>query len=88
MKLTLTGSAVAYLASMYGALFFVESAAASESLLLQNNGAPTFEEQWVDLPVRRSAKYDHKEKLRYAPLDHTSRPVIGVLTEPIRGNLY
>ena len=47
-----------------------------------------FQETWIDRPEQDDMITQQKE-LRYTKiLDHQKRPVIGVLTEPLRGDLY
>ena len=47
-----------------------------------------FKETWKDRPVKNDMITLQKE-LQYTKfIDHSQRPVIGVLTEPLRGDLY
>jgi hypothetical protein len=44
-------------------------------------------DDWTDVKEITSSKALHELVHNYKPLDHKRRPVYGVLTEPIRGNL-
>jgi len=47
-----------------------------------------FRETWKDRPVKDDMISLQKELLYTKFIDETQRPVIGVLTEPLRGDLY
>lgn len=63
-----------------------EEAAAVEhpQLLSTADFVPT----WEDRPKKDDLVVEAREQARTKKLDHGLRPVIGVLTEPIRGDLY
>jgi len=48
-----------------------------------------FEVKWSDVAEKKANAYRaHNEKESYDVIDHSRRPVIGVLTEPLRGEMY
>lgn len=48
-----------------------------------------YEEKWNENVADKNSSYRaHMEKHEYNVIDHARRPVIGVLTEPLRGELY
>lgn len=47
-----------------------------------------FEENWVDEPTFVSSRAEHEKKHTDVVIDESKRPIFGVLTEPIRGQLY
>jgi hypothetical protein len=44
-------------------------------------------DDWTDVEEITSSKALHNLHHTHKPYDHSRRPVFGVLTEPIRGNL-
>ena len=44
-------------------------------------------DDWTDVQEITSSKALHNLHHTHKPYDHTRRPVYGILTEPIRGNL-
>jgi hypothetical protein len=56
-----------------------------------NNGAPLYwsEEKWTKSDAELDSSLDiYKRSISYTDIDHGKRPVIGVLTEPLRGDMY
>ena len=76
------GSAAAVLA----AFSTVDQAAAVEHPVLASTD--DFVETWTDRPVKKDMITKEKERRESIVIDHSMRPVVGVLTEPIRGDLY
>jgi len=44
-------------------------------------------DSWTDVEEIKSSKALHELRHQYKEIDHNDRPVFGILTEPIRGNL-
>lgn len=64
----------------------IPSAIALEHVRLRSSA--DFEETWHERPVKDDMISEMNE-LKYKKLiDHGKRPVVGVLTEPLRGDLY
>ena len=73
-------------AAFLAATSILNSAYAVEHPLLTSTH--DFEETWIERPENNDMITQQKE-LRFTKFfDHAKRPVIGVLTEPIRGDLY
>ena len=83
MKLTLTKYSLAITA-----LLGLVSADQVPRLEADNKGAPVFYDDWTEMDAKKSSHYENRDKLRMEVLDHNSRPVFGILTEPLRGDLY
>ena len=47
-----------------------------------------FEVTWEDRPPKDDMVSQTRELMQTKFIDHSKRPVIGVLTEPMRGDLY
>lgn len=56
-----------------------------------NEGAPMFwaEDDWTKLDEGPQNSLEvHKREINYVDIDNGRRPVVGILTEPLRGDLY
>ena len=71
---------------MMSAIVFAEFANAVEHPSLVSSH--DYEEKWTEVEKKSEAYRAHVEQLDYAEIDHGKRPVIGVLTEPLRGGMY
>ena len=79
MKSTLGKAAIVAVAS------YLETVSALEHPLLTSTA--DFKETWIEKPTKSMVE-DLKERSQTVYFDATKRPVIGVLTEPLRGDLY
>lgn len=71
---------------MLAAVGVMEGALAVEHSVLASTA--DFKETWIEKPAKEDFITMEKE-LRYTRFfDHSKRPVVGVLTEPLRGDLY
>ena len=79
MKSTLGKAAIVAVAG------YLETVSALEHPLLTSTA--DFEETWIEKPTKSMVE-DMKERSQTVYYDSNKRPVIGVLTEPLRGDLY
>ena len=75
-----------YARTLMSAMVFAEFANAAEHPSLTSSH--DYEEKWTEVERKNSAYRAHLEGLELAEIDHGKRPVIGVLTEPLRGDMY
>lgn len=75
-----------YFKAVISALALAEMANALEHPSL--TASHDYQEKWTEVEKKNSAFEAHKEKHEYEVIDHGKRPVIGILTEPLRGELY
>ena len=77
------GSAAAIMVATFS---MVEKVDALEHPMLAST--EDFVETWTDRPRKTDMITKEKERRESIMIDHGKRPVIGVLTEPIRGDLF
>ena len=76
-----------YYLQLISAVAFAEFANALEHPSLRSEH--DYVEKWTDSTRAGDTYRDYMEKnTQYDVIDHGRRPVIGVLTEPLRGELY
>lgn len=76
-------------APLLAATVLVCYASADQRHLLKTTNPVDFEESWSEkTKVRQSSAAEHDKRHTLTEIDEARRPVIGVLTEPLRGDLY
>lgn len=80
MKSTTLGAA-----AILAVTSFFDTVAAVEHPLLSSTA--DFQETWIDRP-EKSMIDETKERRQTKYVDSSKRPIIGVLTEPLRGDIY
>ena len=75
-----------YAKNLMFAIAFAELANALEHPSLSSSH--DYQEKWSEVAAKNHAYRAQVEQLEYAEIDHGKRPVIGVLTEPLRGEMY
>ena len=73
-------------AAMLAAISTIDQASALEHPLQASTD--DFVETWTDKPKRKDMIAQEQERRESIVIDHSKRPVVGVLTEPIRGDLF
>ena len=73
-----------FLVTAVAILTFVSAEAPHKKLTV---GSPEYHESWVERKYDASTANAHEMEHVMRTVEHGRRPVIGVLTEPIRGDL-
>ena len=75
-----------YFKAVISALALAEMANALEHPSLTSTH--DYQEKWTEVEKKNSSYEAHNQMREYDVIDHFKRPVIGILTEPLRGELY
>ena len=75
-----------YTKTLMSAIAFAEFANAIEHPSLQSSH--DYEEKWTEVEKKSSSYRAHMDQLEQVEIDHGKRPVIGVLTEPLKGDMF
>jgi len=73
-------------AALLAAMSHIQGVLSKEHSVLASTA--DFKETWIEKPEHEDMIAHHKEVRYFKVNDNSVRPVIGVLTEPLRGELY
>jgi hypothetical protein len=73
-------------AALLAAVSHIQGVLAKEHPVLASTA--DFRETWIEKPLHKDMISQHKENRYFKETDNSVRPVIGVLTEPLRGEMY
>jgi hypothetical protein len=82
---------IAFTTSILASIALANQAQEKPLLASGNDGAPLYwsEDSWTQSDSEEISSLEiYKRSVNYADIDHGKRPVIGVLTEPLRGDMY